>query len=108
LACGIVIILLTTLLSASRPLPSDKVSLEEVLTRHLESIGPAETRASIKSRIISGTVTSAFRAPRNANFGGQSIMASDGNKSFIGMQFEQSGYAQEKFAFDGQDVTIGF
>jgi len=35
-------------------------------------------------------------------------MASQDNKSFIGMRFENSAYAQEKFAFDGQDVTIGY
>jgi hypothetical protein len=88
-------------------LTSDKVSVEEVLAKHLESIGPAETRASIKTRIVVGTVLAALHAPANANFTGQAIMASDGNRNFIGMQFENSGYAQEKFAFDGQEVTIG-
>ena len=108
LICGLIIVLVAAAISPSHPLASDKVSVEEVIAKHLESIGAAETRASIKTRIMSGTVLAAFRAPRTANFGGQSIMASDGSKSFIGMKFENSGYAQEKFAFDGQDVTIGF
>jgi hypothetical protein len=94
-------------LNPSRQLASDKVSVDEVIAKHLESIAPAETRASIKTRIVSGTVLVSFRAPRNANFPGKTIMASEGNKNFLGMSFENSGYAQEKFAFDGQDTTIG-
>jgi len=90
-----------------RPLASDKVSLDEVIAKHLEAIGPAETRASIKTRIESGTVLASYHAPRNASFSGQVVMASDGDKNFIGMSFENSGRAQEKFAFDGRDVTIG-
>jgi hypothetical protein len=107
LACGMAIVLLAATLISSRPLPGDKVSVEEVIAKHLESVGPAETRASIKTRIVVGTVLAALHAPHNANFAGTVIMASDGNKNFIGMQFENSGYAQEKFASDGQDVTIG-
>src|SRR5436190_19306662 len=90
LAGGMAVIILATAMTASRPLAGDKVTVEEVIAKHLESIGPAETRASIKTRIMSGTVLSAYRAPRTGNFEGQSIMASDGNKSFIGMRFENS------------------
>jgi len=107
LICVVVIMFVGAAINPLRPLASDKVSVDEVIAKHLESIGPAETRASIKTRIVSGTLLASFRAPRNANFPGQAIMASEGNKNFIGMRFENSGYAQEKFAFDGQDVTIG-
>jgi hypothetical protein len=108
LICGLAIILLLTAMAASRPLLSDKVSVEEVIAKHVESIGAADTRASIKNRVFSGTVLAAYRAPRTANFTGESVMASDGNKSFIGMRFENSSYGQERFAFDGHDVTIGY
>jgi hypothetical protein len=107
LICGVVMIFLAAATNPSHPLASDKVSVDEVVAKHLESIGPAETRASIKTRIVSGTVLASYRAPRTANFPGKTIMASEGSKNFIGMSFENSGYAQEKFAFDGQEVTIG-
>ena len=108
LAGGMVIIFLMAALTPSGATPSEKVSVEEVIAKHLESIGAAETRASIKTRILSGTVAAAFRAPRTANFTGDAVMASEANKNFIGMRFENSGYGQEKFAFDGKDVTIGY
>jgi hypothetical protein len=89
-------------------LASDKISPEEIVAKHLESIGASETRASIKSRIASGTVAVSFQAPRPANFTGRTIMASEENKNFVGLTFENSGYTQEKFASDGQNVTIGY
>lgn len=89
-------------------LASDKISPEEIVTKHLESIGAGETRASIKTRIFSGTIITMRRAPTTGRFTGQAIVASEDNKSFIGMNFENSAYAQEKFAFDGQNVTIGY
>src|SRR5262249_47643598 len=107
LICGVIVLFVGAAINPLRPLASDKVSVDEVVAKHLESIGPVETRASIKTRIESGTVLASFRAPRTQNVPGEAIMASDGKKSFIGMRFENSGYAQEKFAFDGQDVTIG-
>src|SRR6185369_12823712 len=88
LAGGMVIIFLMAALTPSRAMPSDKVSVEEVIAKHLESIGAAETRASIKTRIFSGTVAAAFRSPRTANFTGDAVMASEASKNFIGMRFE--------------------
>src|SRR5580765_5646458 len=81
LICGVVMMFVGVAIIPLHPLASDKVSVDEVIAKHLESIGPAETRASIKTRIVSGTVLVSFRAPRNANFPGKTIMASEGNKN---------------------------
>jgi len=107
IVCAVMVALITGTVMPFRGAAVDKVSMEEVIVKHLEAIGEADTRASITSRIITGTVTAAYHAPRIATFEGKAIMASTENKSFIGLQFENSGYAQEKFAYDGQDVTIG-
>lgn len=89
-------------------LAGDKMQPEEIVARHLESIGAAETRASVHSRIAAGTVVATLRAPGTAKFGGQAVMASDGHKNMIGMGFESAGKFEERFGFDGQDVTVGF
>lgn len=89
-------------------LAGDKMQPEEIVARHLESIGAAETRASVHSRIAAGTVVATLRAPGTAKFGGQAVMASDGNKNMIGMGFESAGKFEERFGFDGHDVTVGF
>ena len=89
-------------------LADDKMQPEEIVAKHLESIGAAETRASVHSRIAAGTVVATMRAPSTAKFSGQAVMASDGNKNMIKLGFESAGSYQEKFGFDGRDLTVGF
>lgn len=86
----------------------EKMNPEEIVARHLNSIGPAELRASVKSRIAAGTVVMIQRAPGTAKHTGRGVLASDGLKNMIGMGFENAGQFQEKFGFDGKDVTVGF
>ena len=86
----------------------DKMRPEEIVARHLESIGGAEMRASVHSRIAAGTVIGILSAPGTAKFDGRAVMASDGKKNMIGMGFENAGQFQERFGFDGKDVTVGF
>ena len=83
---------------------SDKMRAEEVVAKHLASIGAEETRASINNRIVAGTVVFTVTAPRNAKFDGDVILASEGNKHMIAMAFGGA-VVQEKFVFDGSKVT---
>ncbi len=86
----------------------EKMKPEEIVAKHLDSIAPAELRASVKSRIAAGTVVMIQRAPGTAKFTGRGVLASDGVKNMIGMGFENAGQFQEKWGFDGKDVTVGF
>ncbi len=85
----------------------DKTRPEDIIAKHLESIGGAETRASVHSRIVAGIVVATERSPGTAKFSGRAVMASEGNKNMIGMGFEDAGRFQEKVAFDGKNVTVG-
>lgn len=85
---------------------SDKMRPEDVVIKHLASIGAEETRASIHNRIVAGTVVFTVSAPSNAKFDGDCILASEGNKNMIAMAFGGNA-VQEKFAFDGSKVTAG-
>jgi hypothetical protein len=86
----------------------DKMKPEEIVAKHLESVGAAETFDSIRSRIIAGPVVAVMRAPGTAKFEGQAILASEGSKNTIGMGFEKAGKYEERFAFDGSNVTVGY
>lgn len=83
---------------------SDKMRAEDVVAKHLASIGADETRASIQNRIVAGTVVFTLTAPRNAKFDGDVVLASEGNKHMIAMTFGGA-LVQEKFVFDGSKVT---
>lgn len=86
----------------------EKMKPEEVIAKHLESIGGAETRASVHSRIAISKVVATLQAPKPAQFSGQGIMASDGNKNMIRIGFETAGKFEEGFGFDGEEITVGF
>ena len=86
-------------------LAEDKMLPQDVASKHLDSIGAAETRATIKNRIVAGTVVFTVSAPSNAKFNGDVVLASEGSKNMIAMSFGSPGTAQEKFVFDGSKVT---
>lgn len=92
-----------TLIGFAAP-AADKMRPEEVVAKHLASVGAEETRASIHNRIVAGTVVFTVTAPRNAKFDGDVILASEGNKNMIAMAFGGNA-VQEKFSFDGSKVT---
>jgi hypothetical protein len=103
-----------TLIFPHYSIAGDKIAPEEIVAKHLESIGAAETRASVHSRIAAGTVIATLQSPGTAKFeGGQVIMASDGIKNMVKIGFGQESSSkgssyQENFGFDGKDLTVGF
>lgn len=86
---------------------NDDITTETLIARHLESIGSADARSAVKSRIITGTVVSTVRLGGSGQLGGGAVLASTGNKSLIGMTFKDTKYSSENAAFDGKKVTVG-
>ena len=83
-----------------------KLKPEEVIGKHLESIAPADKRASIKSLIGVGEVRVEYLTQKNQPASGRMVVASEGNKMFFGMQLNASDYPQEKVVFDGSKVDV--
>lgn len=86
---------------------SDDITAEALIARHLDSIGPADARAAVKSRVATGSVVSTIRLGGAGQLTGRAVMASTGNKSLIGMTFNDIKYSNENMAFDGKTVTVG-
>jgi hypothetical protein len=88
---------------------------EEVIARHLESIGSAEALSAVRSRTVQGIV--AVRRPLGilpgilpepekrtgtSNF----LFVSSGSDLAMVMQFFDPEYPDDRFAFDGKSVTV--
>jgi hypothetical protein len=86
----------------------DKLKPEEIVAKNLESIGSAEARAKVTNRIVGGSVVATFAEPKVGQFKGQAVLASEGDKNLISMQFSNTNYSQENISFNGQDALIGF
>lgn len=92
---------------AAAPAAAQKMKAEEVVAKHLESVGPAAARAAVKNRTAVGTVVITFREPAG-QLSGAAVMSSHGEKSLIGMSFDNPSYPHEKVGFDGKDVSVTF
>lgn len=85
---------------------NDKLSPEEVVEKHLESIGNKEKRASIKDKVVAASVIYNLIAPRKATAIGKAVFASSTEKSLFGMSLSIPNYPSEKIAFNGKTVVV--
>lgn len=92
---------------AAKPQKQKKITSEEVVSKHLASIGSAEALASVKSRIMVGTARASSQLIFAGQFAGAAQFASEGDKVLFAMIFDSRVYPYEKAAYDGQDITVG-
>lgn len=86
----------------------EKLTAEEVLARHLKSIGTPEDIAATKTRVVAGTSVFNLRSPGSGQNSGLSILFSEANKSVIAMSFQNADYPAEKFGYDGDKLVISY
>ncbi|HEV7744901.1 MAG TPA: hypothetical protein VGO56_07885 [Pyrinomonadaceae bacterium] len=108
--CALAVVSLPLLTSAPpAALAVDKMSAEDVVAKHLESIGTAEARSSLKSRIVVGTSHVNFSARNNiGTIDGRVVLGSIEHKELLAMSFPSPNYPSEKFGFDGKKFTVGY
>lgn len=83
-----------------------KMKPDELIAKHLESIGSAEARAAVRNRIITGVSELALKQGGSGNLAGSALMASDGDKNLLIMSFDHPDYPAEKFGYDGTKLTV--
>ena len=79
--------LFTAGIFAAPPAQDKKLTLEELIARHIESIGSPEARAAARSRVVKGSITLAFRVGGAGSGTGSGTLASIGSKVWYGMKF---------------------
>src|SRR5258706_4724203 len=95
-------------LALAIPTPSfaEKIKAEEIVARHLESLGHAKARAS--ARVLAGTSQVIFRTAPAGQAIGRAVLASDGLKSLLGMSFPSPIYPREQLGFNGNSFVAAF
>src|SRR5438552_1169622 len=84
----------------------EKLKPEQVIAKHLDSIGPAAKLKDIKNRIISGTAHVEIHVNGQANLTGQGNIVSEGNSIRIGFTFPALDYPGEQLSFDGEKIGV--
>ena len=81
---------------------------EELIAKHLESIGSPAARAAMKSVTAVGTTKATFFGRGGGVAEGIAVVASEGEKYLVAMKFNNPAYPFEKLGFDGDDFSVGF
>jgi hypothetical protein len=84
-----------------------KLTPEELIARHLDSIGVAEARSKASTRVASGETKFIARVGGSANVDGQAMMVSSGPKLRFGLKLPLNDYPGEDMAFDGAQAATG-
>lgn len=86
----------------------DKLTPEQVVSGHIESIGSPEVLAGLKSRAFTGNATIEFITGTIGLISGQFEFVSEKQKQGIFYRYDALEYPGEHFAFDGKDVTVSY
>jgi hypothetical protein len=87
---------------------AQSVTAENVVERHLQSIGNPGVLAALKSRAFVGTASVNFIQGAHGSMKGASMFVSEGNKLGIALKYGDLAYPGEYFAYDGKDVSVGY
>ena len=101
-------LLLPAALAPAPPAFAQKMSPEDVVARHLESIGAAADRAAVTSRLMQGVAAYTLRSPGQGRVVGPVLMFSEGNKSAVAMNFGSPDYSSDKFGYDGDKLYVAY
>ena len=86
---------------------AQKMKPEDILAKHLDSIGTAENRAATKSLIAVGSAEVKSITKITTPVVGRIVIASAGMKNFWGMNLNSTDYPSEKFSYDGKNAKVG-
>src|SRR5687768_16932158 len=86
----------------------EKLTADELVARHLKSIGSPADVASVKTRVIAGTSLITLRSPGAGQNSGLSILFSEANRNVIAMSFSNPAYPHEKFGYDGDKLVVSY
>lgn len=84
----------------------ERANIDEIVARHLDSIGSPEARSAAKSRVGQGSVAFNERISGAVHLDGSAVVASSGPKFKCSLTFNNPQYPGEQFVFTGEAVHV--
>jgi hypothetical protein len=81
---------------------------DELLARHLDSIGPASARSGVKTRVVQGAATYRLVVGGGGRQDGKTGMVSEDRKLRFLMKFPQGDYTGENIVYNGSSIGMAF
>lgn len=104
---SILLIFAVSFLSLHVTVKAQKMTAEEVIAKHLDSIGTKEKRDAVKNRFAMGTSQFESKLP-NRKTVGKAILVSEANNLFFVASFSSQEYPFEKIGFFSDKVSLPF
>ena len=100
------VVLISFLLVVPVALTASDLTPDDVVAKHLQSLGSAQARASIKSRVVEGTATYKLLVGGSGQLVGKAGFASEGRKVRMVLKFTDPKYSGEQFIYDGERTSV--
>ena len=84
-----------------------RVQLDELIARHLASIGTPQALAAVRSRALAGTAHFAFRQGGHGQMRGSARIFSEKEDIRVSLDFDSIQYPGDQFTYDGKSVAVG-
>ena len=84
-----------------------KLTPEELVNRHVQSIGSTEVIQKVQSRAINGTMVATTKLGRAGTMAGRASILSKGPKTRVSLIMDVPDYPSEQFTFDGNRTAGG-
>ena len=94
-------------LSFSTAVKAQKITVEEIVAKHLDSIGAKEKRDAVKNRFAVGTSRFESKLPSRKT-AGKAIVVSDANNLFFVASFASQEYPAEKIGSFADKVSLPY
>ncbi len=94
--------------TSTKAAKGEKIQTNELIARHLASIGTPEAIAAARSRTMSGAAQLTFHLGDHGELHGRAGILSENAKMRVGTSFNSIQYPGDQLAYDGADVTIGW
>jgi hypothetical protein len=95
-----------SLAACAAPVHAGDAKPEEIVAKHLDSIGTAEARGAVKSRAVQGNLRFKILVGGAGESVGSWGRVSEGRKSRFVMRFGSGDWRGEQFIFDGQKTSF--
>jgi hypothetical protein len=85
---------------------AQKLSADELVAKHLDSIGPKDKRDAVKNQLLLGDIQFTFKGDP-VIIRGKALILSENGRALWGMNFNSNDYPQDRFLYDGKKISIG-
>jgi hypothetical protein len=101
-----IVLLVLAQIGLSFPAHAADMKPEDLVAKHLDSLGTAEARSAVKSRAVQGKLIYKILVGGGGSVGGSWGRVSEQQKSNFVMRFALGNYRGEQFVFDGNKTYI--